>query len=88
MSSALPSDRAYLTEEGRRLLEDRVHALASVVDELHAVLDDPERISVESPLGHALLGKHVGDSVEVRVPIGAYRCTIVSACRIQTDCTG
>ncbi len=45
MSNALPSDRAYLTAEGRRLLEDRVNVLASVVDELHDVLDDPERSS-------------------------------------------
>ena len=45
MSNALPSDRAYLTEEGWRLLEDCVNVLASVVDELHDVLDDPERSS-------------------------------------------
>ncbi len=152
MSNALPSDRAYLTEDGRRLLEDRVNVLASVVDELHDVLDDPERssdhieeyqraaqelaglrslldsagafdetpddprvvelgdtvalrlddgteetyivvhaaeasmeeqrISVESPLGQALLGQHIGDSVEVRVPVGSYRCTILRADRV------
>ena len=152
MTTALPSDRAFLTAEGRRLIEDRVSVLATVVDELHDVLDDPERssddieeyqraaqelanlqsllasagalddvpddprvvelgdtvtirlddgneeayivvhaaeasmdeqrISVESPLAQALLGQHVGDSVEVRVPNGSYRCTIISADRI------
>ncbi|MGD9704122.1 MAG: GreA/GreB family elongation factor [Acidimicrobiia bacterium] len=157
MSSALPSERAYLTEDGRRLLEDRVRTLAATVDDLHGVLDDPERradhieeyqraaqelaglrslldsaralddvpddprvvelgdtvairleegpdetyiivhaaeasmedqrISAESPLGHALLGKHVGDTVEVPVPIGSYRCTILSASRIRSDHT-
>jgi transcription elongation GreA/GreB family factor len=40
-----------------------------------------ERISVDSPLGRALLGRHVGDSVEVEVPKGSYRCTITQASR-------
>jgi transcription elongation factor GreA len=40
-----------------------------------------ERISVDSPLGRALLGRHVGDSVEVEVPAGSYLCTITQASR-------
>jgi transcription elongation factor GreA len=36
------------------------------------------RISNESPVGTALLGKHVGDEVQVNAPAGALRWTIVS----------
>jgi len=146
-----PSDRLYLTEHGRRLLEDRILVLETTVEEMHRALDDPElrtdsvngyqraarelaslrscldsagaiedipddprvvelgdtvairlhdgteetyiivhavearvadqRISTESPLGRALLGHHVGDTVEVPVPNGSYGCMILSADR-------
>ena len=146
MTSAPFSDRPYITEDGRRLLEARIRdrersleelraaveepgrstdavesyqRAAQEVDELRSLLDaagageeapdDPtvvelgdavtigfddggeetyivvhaaeaavedQRISVDSPLGHALLGRHVGDTVEVIVPAGSYRCTI------------
>ena len=36
------------------------------------------RISNESPVGKALLGKRAGDEVEVRVPAGTQRLTIVT----------
>jgi transcription elongation factor GreA len=41
---------------------------------------DPKehRISNESPVGEALLGKSVGAEVEVKAPAGALRWTIVS----------
>ena len=41
---------------------------------------DPKehRISNESPVGHALLGKSVGDEVQVNAPAGALRWTIVN----------
>lgn len=151
MNARPPSDRPYLTEHGRRLLEDRIRVLETTVGELQSALDDPElradsieeyqraarelttlrsnldtagavedipddprvvelgdivairlddgteetyiivhaveapvedqRISIESPLGRALLGKHVGDTVEVPVPTGSYRCTILRADR-------
>ncbi|HEV8024948.1 MAG TPA: GreA/GreB family elongation factor [Acidimicrobiia bacterium] len=42
-----------------------------------AFLDD-ERVSAESPLGSALLGKSPGDKVMVHAPRGAWECTIVS----------
>jgi transcription elongation factor GreA len=145
------ADRPYLTEEGRRLLEERIrdrervleelraavqepgrptdtvesyHRVAQEVDHLRSLLraastvedvpDDPtmvelgdivtirledgtaetyivvhsaeapvedERISANSPLGRALLGRRVGDTVEVEVPDGSYRCTITRATR-------
>lgn len=44
-----------------------------------AFLDD-ERVSVESPLGSALIGKRPGDTVDIQAPRGSWQCTIV-----QTD---
>jgi transcription elongation factor GreA len=151
MNARAPSDRPFLTEHGRRLLEERIRVLEASVDELHIALDDSElrtdsidgyqravrelaslrshldsagaiedipddprvvelgdtvairlddgteetyiivhaveapledqRISIESPLGRALLGHHVGDTVEVPVPAGSYGCKILSADR-------
>lgn len=51
-----------------------------VVHAAEAPVED-RRISVESPLGAALIGRQVGDRVEVRVPGGSYSCTILSAQR-------
>jgi transcription elongation factor GreA len=39
---------------------------------------DKDRISYESPLGQALLGRQVGEEVEVKVPAGVTRYEIVA----------
>ena len=39
------------------------------------------RISPDSPLGQAVLGRRVGDVVEVRAPSGTYPCTVTAASR-------
>jgi transcription elongation factor GreA len=36
------------------------------------------KISIKSPIAQALLGKKVGDLVEVRVPAGTQRYRIIS----------
>jgi len=41
-----------------------------------AFLDD-ERVSMDSPLGSALLGKFPGDCVDVQAPRGTWECTVV-----------
>jgi transcription elongation factor GreB len=41
-------------------------------------------LSMESPLGRALLGKRVGDEVRVRRPKGELRCEVL-AIRYETD---
>lgn len=61
-------------------LEDGVHETYIIVHGGEAPVDD-RRISVESPLGRALLTRLVGDVVEVTVPAGSYKCTILSADR-------
>jgi transcription elongation GreA/GreB family factor len=54
-----------------------------VVDPAEAPLDDL-RISVESPLAQALVGRRVGEQVEVDAPAGRYRCRILTTGRYQT----
>lgn len=43
---------------------------------IEAALDDA-RISIDSPLGWTLLGRQVGDKVDVVTSAGLYGCTIV-----------
>ena len=54
-----------------------------VVSPIEAPLDDLN-ISVESPLGQALVGRRVGDQVEVDAPDGRFRCRILTTGRYQT----
>jgi len=51
-----------------------------LVDPVEAPLDQL-RISVESPLAQALLGRRVGEQVEVQAPAGCYRCRILATRR-------
>ena len=54
-----------------------------VVSPIEAPLDDLN-ISVESPLGQALVGRRVGDQVEVDAPAGRFRCRILTTGRHET----
>ena len=54
-----------------------------VVSPIEAPLDDLN-ISVESPLGQALISRRVGDQVEVDAPDGRFRCRILTTGRYQT----
>jgi transcription elongation GreA/GreB family factor len=49
-----------------------------IVHPVEATLDDL-RISADSPLAQAMLGRRVGDEVQVEAPAGPYRCRIVAA---------
>jgi transcription elongation GreA/GreB family factor len=51
-----------------------------VVSPIEAPLDDLN-ISVESPLGQALVGRRVGEQVEVDAPDGRFRCRILATGR-------
>ena len=53
-----------------------------LVDPVEAPLDDV-RISVESPLAKAVLGRRVGEQVEVDAPAGHYRCRVLATGRYQ-----
>jgi len=58
--------------------EDGTSETYLIVHPVEATLDDV-RISADSPLAKAVLGRRVGDEVEVEAPAGAYRCRIVAA---------
>jgi transcription elongation GreA/GreB family factor len=51
-----------------------------VVSPIEAPLDDLN-VSVESPLGQALVGRRVGEQVEVDAPDGRFRCRILTTGR-------
>jgi transcription elongation factor GreA len=81
-SDSAPDD-PQLVEVGDTVtirLEDGTEEAFVIVHAIEASVDDA-RISVESPLAKALLGRRVGDNVEVAVPTGTYRCSIVTASR-------
>jgi transcription elongation GreA/GreB family factor len=61
-------------------LDDGTEETYIVVHGAEAALED-QRISAESPLGQALLGRHIGERVEVKVPGGSYECLILRASR-------
>lgn len=49
---------------------------------------EDQRISVDSPLGSALLARHVGETIEVALPSGSYRCEILRAARPASPAEG
>jgi transcription elongation GreA/GreB family factor len=55
-----------------------------LVDPVEAPLDQL-RISVESPLARALLGRRVGEEAEVEAPAGRYRCRILATRRFPAS---
>jgi transcription elongation GreA/GreB family factor len=81
--SHIAPDDPQLVEVGDTVtirLEDGTEEAFVIVHAVEASVDDA-RISVESPLAKALLGRRVGENVEVAVPAGTHRCSIVTASR-------
>ena len=81
--SHIAPDDPQLVEVGDTVtirLEDGTEEAFVIVHAVEASVDDA-RISVDSPLAKALLGRRVGENVEVAVPAGTYRCSIVTASR-------
>jgi len=75
----LPDDphRVELGEAVTVRLEDGALERYLVVHPAEATLGGL-RVSAASPLGEALLGRSVGEAVDVQAPGGTYRCEIVS----------
>lgn len=63
-------------------LEDGTLERRLIVHPLEAPLGG-RRVSSSSPLGRALLGRRIGEEVEVRAPTGPYRCRIIRAERLR-----
>ncbi len=50
-------------------------------EKLHFEISSVGGVSPDSPVGRALLGRKVGDEVEIEAPRGAWRARIVSVTR-------
>ncbi len=76
-------DDPHLVEIGDNVgirLADGTEEHYLIVHAVEVELGD-RRISPESPLGRALLGRRVGDVVEISAPSETYRCTVTAAAR-------
>ena len=63
-------------------LEDGSFERYLLVDPSESIVLGGTRVSADSPLGQVLLGRRVGDEVEVDAPAGNYRCRIAAAERL------
>jgi transcription elongation factor GreA len=77
-------DRAVLVDEDAAAASDTV-AVGSKVEiedehgeRLQIEISSVDGVSPESPVGRALLGKKVGDAVEIEAPKGSWRARILS----------
>jgi transcription elongation GreA/GreB family factor len=85
-SDQLPPENPGIVELGDEVAVEFANGYTQrflVVNPIEAPLDDLN-ISVESPLGQALVGRRVGDQVEVDAPDGPFRCRILTTARHQT----
>ena len=85
-SDQLPPEHPGIVELGDEVAVEFANGYTQrflVVNPIEAPLDDLN-ISVESPLGQALVGRRVGDQVEVDAPDGRFRCRILTTARHQT----
>jgi hypothetical protein len=83
----LPSERRGVVELGDEVTVEFGPGETErflLVDPVEAPLDQL-RISVESPLAQALLGRRVGEQVEVQAPAGRYRCRILATGRVPAS---
>jgi transcription elongation GreA/GreB family factor len=79
----LPAERPGIVELGDEVVVEFPSGGTGrfvVVHPIEVPLNDA-RISVESPLGRALVGRRVGDQVEVEAPAGRFRWRIVATGR-------
>ena len=78
---SIPDDKAYLyakvTVKDHRNGEEIIYTLVSA-DEADV---DKDIISVKSPVGAALLGKVVGEVVEIQVPAGKLKYEVIKISR-------
>jgi transcription elongation factor GreA len=82
----LPPENPGIVELGDEVVVEFANGYTQrflVVNPIEAPLDDL-RISVESALAQALVGRRVGAQVEVEAPDGRFRCRILATGRHQT----
>ena len=80
-TSDIPSDKVYLFATVKlRDLDDDEEIIYTVVPLEEADIDQ-DKISVTSPIGKALLGKAVGDLVDIEVPAGVIKYEVLEITR-------
>jgi len=80
-ASQIPSDRVYLFSKVRVKDLDRQEELVYTLTSPEESDVDKNLISVKSPIGAGLLGKAVGDRVEIRIPVGVLRYEVLEITR-------
>lgn len=80
-SGNLPNDRVYILSKVKVLN----HTTGKTIDYLMVSAEEADieqgKLAVSSPIGKALMGKTVGDVVEVKVPAGTMRLEILEMSR-------
>lgn len=80
-SNKMPSDKVYLFSKVLiKDLEDDEEILYTVTSPDEADLDQ-DKISVESPIAKAMIGKGVGETFEIKVPAGTLKYEIMKITR-------
>ena len=78
----IPTDKAYLFAEVQvQNLDNKEEKICYKLMPPEETDVDNDEISVKSPIGVGLLGKSVGDSVEIQVPAGLLRYKILKISR-------
>jgi transcription elongation factor GreA len=73
----LPKDRVYILSRVKLLNLDKNKVVEFTLVSPQEVNSAERKISVNSPVGKSLLGKKVGDIVEVKIPAGTVRYKIL-----------
>ncbi len=77
----IPTDKAYLFAKVKVRDLDRKEDIVYFLKPAEEADVDNDEISVKSPIGAGLLGKAVGDKVEIEIPIGMLRYEILEISR-------
>ncbi len=72
-----PTDKVYLYSKVKLLNLDTNQVVEYTIVSSQEVNSAEKKISLQSPIGKSLLGKQVGEVVEVKVPIGILRFKIL-----------
>ncbi len=70
-------------KDEQRDIELRIEELEKLLKNAEVVVEDEGRISNESPVGHALIGKRVGDVVDVETQIGTVQYKVLDIQRVN-----
>ena len=77
-TSEIPDDKAYLFARVTVKDLDRGEEIVYTLSPPDEADVDNDIISVKSPIGAGLLGKAVGDKVEIKIPVGVLRYEVLS----------